>query len=293
MLRRGRAAGFAEAVLGWGVKNRRDLPWRRTRDPWLVLVSELMLQQTQVTRVLTPYRRFVERFPTVADCAASEVAEVVRAWAGLGYNRRAVSLHRASRVVVASHAGRVPGDLGSLGALPGVGPYTARAVLVFAYERPIGVVDTNVARVLARCLAGHSLAWAAAQALADHLVPPREAWAYNQALLDLGSLHCRAQDPACSGCPLRRRCAWSRAGRPAPDPAIGSAAVSRPQSRFSGSDRQGRGRLVEALRGGDLDPEAIAAAAGWPGDPERARKVVAALVSDGLARWANGQLQLA
>lgn len=292
-LPRARASGLTAAVLAWGDGNRRDLPWRRTRDPWLVLVSEVMLQQTQVARVLGPYHRFTRRFPTVGDCAATDMAEIVRAWAGLGYNRRAVNLHRAATAVVDGHGGRVPADLASLRALPGVGEYTARAVLVFAHEHPLGVVDTNVARLLARCVAGRRLPPAAAQSLADRLVPADRAWGYNQAMLDLGSLHCTATVPSCDRCPLRRRCAWARAGRPAPDPAVGSAGVSRRQPTFAGSDRQGRGRLVAALRAGALGAEAVAAAAGWPEEPGRAQRAVAGLVADGLARWDGDHLRLA
>lgn len=293
VLGRGRAAGIAGAVVAWGEGSRRDLPWRKTRDPWLVLVSEVMLQQTQVARVLGPYHRFTQRFPTAAACAAAELADVVRAWAGLGYNRRALHLHRAAGAVVARHDGHVPADLRSLLALPGVGAYTARAVLVFAFEQPTGVVDTNVARLLARCVAGRPLTQAAAQALADRLVPVDRAWEYNQAMFDLGALHCTAGVPACGGCPLRHRCAWARAGRPTPDPSAGSAAVSRRQSPFSGSDRQGRGRLVDALRDGGLAPRALAPAAGWPGDPERALRVATTLVDEGLARWDGVRLRLA
>ncbi|MHB1777227.1 MAG: HhH-GPD family protein [Acidimicrobiales bacterium] len=291
-LPRARAAGLSAAVLAWGDANRRDLPWRRTRDPWLVLVSEVMLQQTQVSRVLGHYDRFTNRFPTAAACAAADVAEVVRAWAGLGYNRRAVSLHRAATAVVAGHGGQVPEDLDCLRALPGVGAYTARAVLVFAYEHPVGVVDTNVARLLARCVAGRRLPPAAAQSLADRLVPADRAWSYTQAMFDLGSLHCTAA-PSCGRCPLRRRCAWARAGHPAPDPAVGSAGVGRRQSTFAGSERQGRGRLVAALRDGPLAAEGVAAAAGWPDEPARARRAAAGLVADGLAGWDGDHLRLA
>src|SRR5690606_14991271 len=135
-------------LLGWFSGVARDLPWRRTRDPWSVLVSELMLQQTQVARVLPRYSAFLARWPTPAMCAAASVGEVVEAWAGLGYNRRAVHLHRCAVVVVDEHGGRLPTDLPGLLALPGIGPYTARAVLAFAHEADeVGVVDTNAARV--------------------------------------------------------------------------------------------------------------------------------------------------
>ena len=296
-------AGLRAAVLTWGEGHRRDLPWRATRDPWWVLVSEVMLQQTQAARVVEPYRRFVDRFPTPGACAAAGTAEVVRAWSGLGYNRRAVNLHRASSVIVERHGGRVPDDLAALRTLPGVGEYTARAVLVFAHERDVGVVDTNVARLLARAVAGAPLDRSGAQALADRLVPRGRGWAFNQALFDLGARHCTARRPDCPGCPLRRRCRWAaaaRAGRPASgpaqppvDPALRTAGTSRPQARFEGSDRQGRGRMVEALRTGPVTARDLARVAGWDGDPGRSRLAAEALVSEGLARWlADGRLAL-
>lgn len=270
----------------------RDLPWRRTRDPWAVLVSETMLQQTQVARVLGPYRAFLDRFPTPAACAAASPGEVVRAWAGLGYNRRALHLHRAAVACVARHGGEVPVTLAELRALPGVGAYTARAVLAFAHEVAVGVVDTNVARVLARAVAGRALRPAEAQGLADRLVPPRRAWRHNQAMLDLGAHHCTARAPACATCPLRRRCRWHVGGCAAPDPAVGSAGTSRPQPAFAGSDRQGRGRLVSALRRAPVPVGALASAAGWPDDPARARRAAEGLVADGLACWVAGALSL-
>jgi A/G-specific adenine glycosylase len=283
-----------EAILSWGARVRRDLPWRRTRDPWAVLVSELMLQQTQVPRVVARYEDFVARFPTPAACAAAPVADVVRAWAGLGYNRRAVNLHRTARVVVDRHGGTLPADLDALLALPGVGPYTARAVLVFAFERDVGLVDTNAGRFLARAAAGRALGRAEAQALADSLVPRGQSWAWGQAVFDLGALVCTRRAPDCGHCPIASSCAWARAGRPAPDPVGGSAGISGRQPAFVGSDRQGRGRLVDALRGGPVrdDAIALARAAGWPDDPARARRVADGLVADGLARARDGFLTL-
>jgi A/G-specific adenine glycosylase len=258
-----------------------------------VLVSEVMLQQTQATRVVEPYRRFLARFSTPSDCAAAGPAEVVRAWDGLGYNRRALFLHRAATAVVERHGGTVPSDLAALRALPGVGAYTGRAVRAFAFELDTGVVDTNVARLLARAVAGRPLRPAEAQAAADGLVPPGRAWAFNQAMLDLGARHCTSRGPECTGCPWRRQCAWATAGWPAPDPAVGSAGTTRPQSRFDGSDRQGRGRLVAALRRGAVERAGLAAAAGWPDDPRRAHAAASALVAEGFARWAGGVLELA
>lgn len=278
-------AAFQETVLSWSERTRRALPWRRTRDPWAVLVSELMLQQTQVARVIPRYHAFLEQFPDAATCAAAPVGAVVQAWAGLGYNRRAIYLHRAAVELVEHHDGQLPDGLDHLLALPGVGQYTARAVLAFAFERHHGVVETNVARVLARAVAGRRLTAQQAQSLADRLVPEGEAWAWNQAMVDLGATACTARAPRCEECPLAGAglCRWVRNGRPGPDPARGSAGTSGRQSPFAGSDRQGRGRLVDALRRGPLPIELLAEAAGWPDDEARAARVAAGLVTDGLA----------
>ena len=269
---------IASGVLAWWDGDRRDLPWRRTRDPWAVLVSEVMLQQTQVDRVIPKWTAFLDRFPDPARCAAAPVRAVIDAWAGLGYNRRGVALHRCARVVVDEHDGRLPMDLAALLALPGIGPYTARAVLAFAGEQDVAVVDTNVARVLAR-QAGRPLRLVEVQADADALVPSGQGWAWNQAMLDLGATVCRARAPDCGRCPVATSCAWR--GGAGPDPAVGSAGVSGRQSRFEGSDRQGRGRLVDALRHGPVSD--VATATGWPEDPERAERVARTLVADGLA----------
>lgn len=266
--------GGAAALLDWFTRRRRDLPWRRTRDPWAVLVSELMLQQTQVARVVPRFETFLHRFPTASDCAAASVGDVVRLWAGLGYNRRAVNLHRTATVVATDHGGRLPERSDALTELPGIGPYTARAVLAFAFERDVGVLDVNAARVLSRST-GHPVT----QAEADALVPSGQGWAWNQAVLDLGAMVCRPQ-PDCAACPLAGgACAWESAGRTAPDPWHRSKA----QSRFAGSDREGRGRLVAALRTGPVGPEHVASAMGWPKDAARARRVADTLLVDGLA----------
>lgn len=276
-----------QPVLDWFLTRQRDLPWRRTRDPWKVLVSELMLQQTQVARVLPRFDGFMARWPTPAACARAPLSEVVQAWSGLGYNRRAVNLHRCAQLLVERHGGLLPDDLDALLKLPGVGPYTARAVLVFAFEvGGHGVLDTNAARVLARWQ-GRSLSPREAQAAADAAVPDGLAWAWNQAILDLGATVCRARQPRCHECPVASTCSWWVAGDHAVDPAVGSAGVSGPQSRFVGSDRQGRGRLVEALRSGPVDAVDLAFTMGWPADPGRATRVAATLVADGLAATAE------
>lgn len=279
------------SLVGWSGATRRDLPWRRTRDPWAVLVSELMLQQTQVARVAPRWAAFLEEFPDPASCAGAPVGAVVRAWTGLGYNRRAVSLHRLAATVVADRGGRLPADLDGLLALPGVGPYTARAVLAFAFGHDVGVVDVNAARVLART-AGRHLTAPEAQARADALVPAGQGWVWNQAVLDLGAMVCTRRSPRCGDCPVAASCGWRAGGGAAPDPAVGPAGTGRVQSRFAGSDRQGRGRLVAALRRAPVVAADLAAAAGWPDDAPRARRVAAGLVADGLAVEDAGGLRL-
>lgn len=270
-------------LLGWWEQEGRDLPWRATRDPWAVLVSETMLQQTQVPRVVERWTSFLRRFPTPDACAEAGVGAVVEAWSGLGYNRRAVHLHRAATICVEQHGGRLPEDLDALLALPGIGPYTARAVLVFAHEHDIGLVDTNAGRFVARALSGRALRPAEAQRRADAAVPAGRGWAWGQAVFDLGALICHRRVPLCDRCPVRSQCAWARAGCPEPDPVAGSAGVSRGQSTFEGSDRQGRGRLVDALRRGPVASGRLPEVMGWPEDAERAERVARTLVADGLA----------
>lgn len=280
------------AVLGWfATAGRADLPWRATRDPWAVLVAEVVLQQTQVARALERWPALLARFPTAAACAAATPADVIAAWRGLGYNRRALALHRCATEIVGRHDGVVPADLAALLALPGIGPYTARAVLAFAYEADVGVLDTNVARVAARTT-GRRLGAAEARRAVDAAVPPGAGWAWNQALLDLGATICTARVPRCDACPVAGWCAWAAAGRPEPDPAVGSAGVPGRQSRFEGSDRQGRGRLVDALRDGPVPVAGLAGVMGWPDDAARAERVARKLVADGLAVTDGGVLRL-
>ena len=236
-------------VLAWGVPRLRDLPWRQVRDPWLILLAEVMLQQTQADRVIPKWTEFCDQYPTPAVMAASSLGDVLRGWQGLGYPRRARNLHAAAGEVVARHGGRLPADLDALLALPGVGPYTARAVLAFAFEQDAAVVDTNIARILART-SGRRLTPKAAQAAADALVPAGDGWIWNQVLMDLGAVLCRPQ-PKCESCPLATQCRWHAAGRPRPDPADGSAGVSGKQAPFEGSDRQRRGAVLRALAAGE------------------------------------------
>jgi A/G-specific adenine glycosylase len=233
------------AVLAWGAPRLRDLPWRAIRDPWRILVAEIMLQQTQVPRVIPKWQAFCAAYPTPAACAAAALGDVLRHWQGLGYPRRARNLHDAAALMVDRHGGTVPDDLDALLALPGIGPYTARAVLAFAYERDVAVVDTNIARVLAR-VAGERLTPRRVQAAADDLVPQGAGWAWNQMLMDLGATVCRPA-PRCDDCPLTASCAWHVTGRTPPDPAEGSAGVSTRQAPYAGSDRQRRGEVLRAL----------------------------------------------
>ena len=230
-----------ERVLAWFAEAGRDLPWRATRDPYRVLVAEVLAQQTQAARAAAAWPRFLERFPDVHALAAAAPAEVLRAWQGLGYNRRALALRRTAQAVV--ERGGWPGTVEELAELPGVGPYTARAVACFALEQPVAPVDTNVARVLARSLVGTDpaqLTPAARQRLADQAMPQGGAWAWSSALMDVGALHCRPR-PRCGGCPLELTCRWRALGPAAPPPR------PRAQAPFATSDRRWRGAVVRAL----------------------------------------------
>ena len=243
-----------ERVLAWFAEAGRDLPWRATRDPYRVLVAEVLAQQTQAARAAAAWPRFLERFPDVATLAAAAPAEVLRAWQGLGYNRRALALHRTARAV--QERGGWPDTVEELAALPGIGPYTARAVACFALEHRVAPVDTNVARVLARSLTGADpaqLTPAARQRLADLAMPEGQPWAWSSALMDVGALHCRPR-PRCQGCPLAPSCRWRALGPAAPPPR------PRAQAPFATSDRRWRGAVVRALAGAPdgLDRAALA-----------------------------------
>lgn len=265
-------------VLAWGLPRMRNLPWRNERDPWRILVAEVMLQQTQSERVIPKWLAFLEAFPTPASCATASLGDVLRLWQGLGYPRRARNLQATATLVVEQHGGELPDDLDALLALPGIGPYTARAVLAFAFERDVAVVDTNIARVLART-AGERLTPKRAQDAADALVPQGDGWAWNQVIMDLGAVLCRPS-PLCDECPVAGSCSWRVSGHPAPDPAVGSAGVSVKQARFEGSDRQARGRVLAAVADGarpasDFD-----------------ERIVASLATDGLVIVANDRVGL-
>jgi len=247
-----------------------------------------MLQQTQVSRVTHSWKKFLDRFPTVADCAAAPVGDVIELWDGLGFNRRAVNLHKAAQQTVTRFDGELPRELTALRSLPGIGPYTSRAVMVFAFEEPVGVVDTNVGRLLARWVNG-SLTATQAQQMADSLVPPDDAWRWNQSLFDFATAVCTKKSPACDACPLRDVCRWAGSG---PDPAGSSAGVSKPQSTFEGSRRQVRGRLLSALREAPIARVDLASYGRPSDDDQTLESIVADLVHDELIVDHGAELRL-
>ena len=252
-----RRRSLRRSVIRSSASLRRDLPWIGIDDPWAILVAEVMLQQTSTSRAAGPWERFLRAFPSPAACARSPLSEVLRAWSGLGYPRRAKALHDASTMIVREYGGEVPRELSALLELPGVGPYTARAVASFAFAAPVAVLDTNVGRVLSRALACRTLRPREAQELADALLSRSRPAEFNQAMIDLGAQYCRAT-PRCDECPVRRVCRWRHVG--GEDPAPRSAAVSRPQGAFEGSDRQLRGRLLRELADGPRDMSELAVA---------------------------------
>src|SRR6185436_12469787 len=208
------------SLMRWFADSARDLPWRRTRDPYHILVAEVMLQQTQVDRVLPKYEAFLRQFPTLEALAAASSAEVIRAWSGLGYNRRAVNMQRTARTVLEQYGGRFPSDVAALRQLPGIGPYTAGAIACFAFEQDVAFMDTNIRRVVRRLFVGFEDSPPASDArllvLAEAALPPGQGWLWNQALMELGALICTAATPACWRCPVQAYCR-DYAGRRARD----------------------------------------------------------------------------
>ena len=274
-------SAYVDPVLSWYAANARDLPWRRPGvSPWAVLVSEIMLQQTPVSRVLPAYAAWLERWPTPAALAASPAGEAVRQWGRLGYPRRALRLHETAVIVTAKHGGELPSSRDELLALPGIGAYTAAAVAVFAFGRKHAVLDTNVRRVLARLSSGCEFPGTAPSAaeyrLAESLLPADDAVAahWSVAVMELGALTCTAAAPRCSECPVAGQCAWLAAGSP--------AATVRPVGQtYEGTDRQCRGRLLAVLRD---SPEPVPQSRldeVWPDAIQRAR-ALDGLVADGL-----------
>ncbi|HET7180598.1 MAG TPA: hypothetical protein VFI15_00030 [Candidatus Limnocylindrales bacterium] len=264
------------AVLDWYAANGRDLAFRHTTDPWAILVSEVMAQQTQAARAAEAWRRFMAAYPTPTSMAAASAADVIRAWRGLGYNRRALALHRAARAIVDDHGGRVPDSLEALVSLPGVGPYTARAVLAIAFDRPVAALDVNIRRVLGRAFGLDALAPSARQAAADGFVPLDRAADWTHALMDVGAAFCRPREPRCDACPLRSLC-----------PAAGAtfavrATVRRPAARFESTSRWLRGRILDALRDAPDDGWVRFDAAIGEHDHDGVLAALAALASDGM-----------
>lgn len=236
-------------LLAWWDAGRRDLPWRQNRDPYRVLLSEVMLQQTQAARVGPKFVAFVERFPTLRHLADAATADVIRAWSGLGYNRRAVNLQRLARVVMAEHGGAFPTTVEGLLVLPGIGPYTARAVASIAFGAAAAPVDTNIRRVLTRVVDGPDgeRAASATQRLADSLLPSERPGDWNEALMELGALVC-VPVPRCEVCPLAAACATAgQAGQIRERRAAYRTSTPVPAERFEHSTRFYRGRIVQML----------------------------------------------
>ncbi len=269
-------------VLAWYDGEARDLPWRAPdRTPWGVLVSEVMLQQTPVARVLPAWTAWMVRWPGPGDLAAAATSDVLRAWDRLGYPRRALRLQHTAQALVERHGGQVPDDHDALLALPGVGGYTAAAVRAFAFGRRAAVVDTNVRRVHARLVGGTALpapALTAAETRRAHdLLPPDEPTAarWSVAVMELGALVCTARSPRCGRCPVRRRCAWVAAGSPPHD------GPARRVQGFEGTDRQVRGRVMRVLRDAS-GPVSVRALTDATADPDRLQRCLDTLLDDGL-----------
>ncbi len=271
-------------LLRWYRSRREAYPWRIRPEPYRVLVSEVMLQQTQASRVVPAYLRFLRRFPTLAALARARRGEVIREWRGLGYNRRAVALSEAARAIVRDHGGRVPSDPEDLVRLPGIGPYTAAAVASLAYGKGVPAVDANVRRIAARAELGaepHAVSPRRIQEVAAAWLDRRDPAAWNQALMDLGREVCRPL-PRCSLCPLRGGCRFvdRRRSPESPPPR---------QQPFPGSFRQVRGRVVELLRERPSTLGSLSTAAGEP--IERVAKAVAALHAEGLVQAGPGAIR--
>lgn len=274
---------IAPVVIDWFERTKRDLPWRADGYPaWGILVSEIMLQQTPVARVIPRLDEWLIRWPTPAALAAAAPGDAVRAWERLGYPRRALNLHAAAVAITERHGGVVPSDVRELLALPGIGAYTARAVAAFAYGERHPVVDTNVRRVLARAIDGDGEAGPASTtrdlAAMDAQLPldRAEARVFNAAAMELGAVICTARAPRCTGCPIANQCAWRAAGYP---PYDGPRRAT--QKKYEGSDRQVRGVLLAALRGraGVLEEHELDDL--WPDALQRGR-ALDGLLSDGL-----------
>ena len=281
------STSYSEPVLAWYGRHARDLPWRAPgTTPWSVLVSEIMLQQTPVSRVIPAHQAWLARWPTPAALAAEAPGEAIRQWGRLGYPRRALRLHETAAILTTRHGGIVPADAEALLRLPGIGSYTAAAVASFAFGQRHAVLDTNVRRVLARLVTGVPRPPAAPSAaetrLAESLLPAEPAIAarWSVAVMELGALVCTAASPQCGACPVARECAWLAAGRP-PEPPEPPEAARRRIQRYDGTDRQCRGRLLAVLRDSGAPVSRPDFDAVWSGPAQLAR-ALDGLVADGL-----------
>jgi A/G-specific adenine glycosylase len=275
------STSYSEPVLAWYGRHARDLPWRTPgTTPWSVLVSEVMLQQTPVSRVIPAHQAWLARWPTPTALAAEAAGEAIRQWGRLGYPRRALRLHETAVILTKRYGGTVPADTEALLRLPGIGSYTAAAVASFAFGQRHAVLDTNVRRVLARLVTGVPQPPAAPSVaetrLAESLLPAEPAIAarWSVAMMELGALVCTAASPQCGACPVARQCAWLAAGRPA-------EATRRRTQRYDGTDRQCRGRLLAVLRDSGAPVSRSDFDAVWAGPAQTAR-ALDGLVADGL-----------
>jgi A/G-specific adenine glycosylase len=303
------ARATRDAILAWFAERGRPLAFRRTSEPWAILVSEAMAQQTQAARAAAYWERFMERFPTPAALAAATPADVLRAWQGLGYDRRALALRRAAIIIGSRHGGRVPAAIADLEALPGVGPYTARAVAALAFGAPVGAVDVNVRRVLGRIVAGdpERLAAAELQAVADDAVPRERPGEWTHALMDVGATLCRPRAPRCQDCPARPSCRyaaqdgdpgrrWTAAATPAARHARDRPRdqPARDRQAFASTTRWLRGRILDRLRAADEGAWITIDGEIGSHDADHVRATLQAMVADGLVELrANDEAVLA